>query len=159
VRPPAHPPSKAYDPLLPPLLEHTRVDELMTQDVYCVDEGVSAEELAELFATREVSGVPVLDEDERLVGVVSRADLLRPSEGEDDTPRLHPERAGATASELMNASPVVVREGTTVPQAAAVMAAARVHRVLVVSAAGKVVGVLSAMDVVRWVARKACYAV
>lgn len=59
----------------------------------------------------------------------------------------------------MNASPVVVREGTTVPQAAAVMAAARIHRVLVVSAEGKVVGVLSAMDVVRWVARKACYAV
>jgi CBS domain-containing protein len=51
------------------------------------------------------------------------------------------------------------REGTTVPQAAAVMAAARVHRVLVVSAAGKVVGVLSAMDVVRWVAREACDAV
>ncbi|WP_375770573.1 CBS domain-containing protein [Archangium gephyra] len=157
---PSPPPGEAYAPLLPPLLEHTRVDELMTQDVYCVSEEMRAEELAELFATRKVSGVPVLDEDERLVGVVSRADLLRASdEEEEDTPRLHPERAGAVASELMNPSPVVVREGTTVPQAAAVMAAARVHRVLVVSAEGTVVGVLSAMDVVRWVARKACYAV
>ena len=157
--PPPPSPGEVYEPLLPPLLEHTRVDELMTRDLYCVGEEMLAEELAELFATRKVSGVPVLDEDERLVGVVSRADLLRASDEEKDTPRLHPERSGATASELMNATPVVVREGTTVPQAAAVMASARVHRVLVVSAEGKVVGVLSAMDVVRWVARKACYAV
>lgn len=159
VHPPPPPPGEAYEPLLTSLLEHTRVDELMTQDVYCVGEEMLAEELAELFATRKVSGVPVLDETERLVGVVSRSDLLRTSDEEEDTPRLHPERAGATASELMNASPVVVREGTTVPQAAAVMAAARVHRVLVVSAEGRVVGVLSAMDVVRWVARKASDAV
>lgn len=156
---PPPPPSGAYGPLLTLLLEHTRVDELMTQDVYCVGEEMRAEELAELFATRKVSGVPVLDEDERLVGVVSRSDLLRASEKEEDnTPRLHPERAGATAAELMNTAPVVVREGMTVPQAAAVMAAAQVHRVLVVSAEGTVVGVLSAMDVVRWVARKEGYA-
>jgi CBS domain-containing protein len=159
ARPPPPPPGEACEPLLPPRLEHTRVDELMTRDVYCASEEMLAEELAELFARRGVSGVPVLDEDRRLVGVVSRADLLRAAGEEEDTPRLHPERAGATASELMNASPVVVREGTTVPQAAAVMAAARVHRVLVVSAEGTVVGVLSAMDVVRWVARKACDAV
>ncbi|WNG37946.1 CBS domain-containing protein [Archangium violaceum] len=149
---PAPLPGEGNELLLPPQLEHTRVDELMTQDVYCVGEEMLAEELAELFATRKVSGVPVLDEDERLVGVVSRADLLRASTEEKDTPRLHPERAGATACELMNAAPVVVREGTTVPQAAAVMADANVHRVLVVSSEDRVVGVLSAMDVVRWLA-------
>ncbi|HYO53632.1 CBS domain-containing protein [Archangium sp.] len=159
VRPPPPPPGEAYDPPLTSLLEHPRVDELMTQDVYCVSEEMLAEELAELFATRKVSGVPVVDEYERLVGVVSRTDLLRASDEEENTPVLHPERAGATASELMNASPVVVREGTTVPHAAAVMAAANVHRVLVVSPEGTVVGVLSAMDIVRWVARKSCDAV
>jgi CBS domain-containing protein len=59
----------------------------------------------------------------------------------------------------MNPEPVVVREGTTLPQAAAVMASARVHRVLVVSSEGTVVGILTTLDVVRWVARKAGYAV
>ena len=59
----------------------------------------------------------------------------------------------------MNPSPVVVREGMTVPLAAAVMAAARVHRVLVVSAEGTVVGILTTLDVVRWLARKAGYTV
>lgn len=154
------PPAEPFDPLLPPLLEHTGVDELMTRDVYCVGEEMLAEELAELFATRKVSGVPVVDEDGRLLGVVSRSDLLRAQDDQEQhAPVLHPERAGATASELMNASPIVVREGVTIPYAAAVMAAARVHRVLVVSAEDTVVGILTALDVVRWVARKAGYAV
>jgi CBS domain-containing protein len=135
------------------------VEELMTRDVYCVGEEMLAEELAELFATRKVSGVPVVDEDGRLVGVVSRSDLLRAPEDEEHPPVLHPERAGATASELMNPAPLSVREGATVPYAAAVMAAARVHRVLVVSPKGAVVGILTALDVVRWVARKAGYTV
>jgi CBS domain-containing protein len=148
-----------FEPLLAPLLEHTRVDELMTRDVYCVGEEVRAEELAKLFAARKVSGMPVVDEDERLVGVVSRTDLLCCPNDAEDLPVLHPERTRATAEELMNPSPVVVHEGATIPQAAAVMASARVHRVLVVSSEGTVVGILTTLDVVRWVARKAGYAV
>lgn len=158
--PPVSPPSQAFHPLLPPLLEHSRVGELMHRDVHCVGEELSAEELARLFATHQLSGVPVVDEDERLVGVVSRTDLLRAPEDEEEVvPVLHPERAGATAAELMNPAPVVVREELSVPQAAAMMAAAHVHRVLVVSAEGSVVGILTTMDVVRWVARTAGYAV
>ncbi len=152
-------PNERFEPLLTPLLEHTRVDELMTRDVFCVSGELRAEELAQLFVTRGVSGMPVVDEDEQLVGVVSRTDLLRAPNDAEDTPVLHPERMRATAEELMNPSPVVVSEGTTVPQAAAVMASARVHRVLVVSAEGTVVGILTPLDVVRWVARKAGYVV
>lgn len=155
----SHSPGEAFDPLLPPLLEHTGVSELMTRDVYCVGEEMLAEELAELFATRKVSGAPVVDEDGRLLGVVSRTDLLRAPEDEEHPPVLHPERAGATAAELMNPAPLVVREDVSIPYAAAVMAASRVHRVLVVSSEGTVVGILTALDVVRWVARKAGYAV
>jgi CBS-domain-containing membrane protein len=131
----------------------------MRRDVHCVGEELSAEELARLFATHKVSGVPVVDEDERLVGVVSRTDLLRAPEDEEEVPVLHPERAGATAAELMNPAPVVVREEMSVPQAAAMMVASHVHRVLVVAADGSVVGILTTLDVVRWVARQAGYAV
>jgi CBS domain-containing protein len=159
VEPPHQSPGEAFEPLLPPLLEHTVVDELMTRDVYCVGEEMLAEELAELFASRKVNGAPVVDESGRLVGVVSRSDLLRAPDDEEHPPVLHPERAGATAAELMNPAPLSVPEGVTLPYAAAVMAAARVHRVLVVSPEGAVVGILTALDVVRWVARKAGYAV
>jgi CBS domain-containing protein len=158
------PPSvgRMFDPLLSPLLAKARVGELMTRDVYCVGEELGAEELAKLFASRKVSGMPVVDENARLVGVVSRADLLRPSneeEDEEDTPLLHPERTHATTTELMNIFPVVVHEDLSIPHAAAMMAAAHVHRVLVVSKDNTVVGILTTMDVVRWLARKAGYAV
>lgn len=159
LAPPVSSPSEAFHALLPPLLEHSRVDALMCRDVHCVGEELSAEELARLFATHKVSGVPVVDEDARPVGVVSRTDLLRAPDEEEEVPVLHPERAGATVAELMNPTPVVVREDMSVPQAAAMMAASHVHRVLVVSAEGAVVGILTSADVVRWVARQAGYAV
>jgi CBS domain-containing protein len=157
--PPAPPPSEPYDALLSPLLEHARVGEVMTRDVCCVGEEVRAEEVALLLAEHAVGGVPVVDEEERLVGVVGRSDLLQPEEGEVHPFLLHPERADATAASLMHQPPVMVEEHTTVARAAAVMASARAHRVVVVSTEKRVVGVLTALDVVRWVARKAGYAV
>jgi len=77
----------------------------------------------------------------------------------EDVPVLHPERTRATTTELMNIFPVVVHEDLSVPHAAAMMAAANVHRVLVVARDNTVVGILTTMDVVRWLARKAGYAV
>jgi CBS domain-containing protein len=113
----------------------------------------------ELFSSRQVSGLPVLDEEGKLVGVVSRTDLLQPPNEEGEAPPLHPERAGATAAELMNRTPVVIEEGASMTRAAALMASSRVHRLLVMGRDGRVVGILTSLDIARWVARKAGYTV
>ncbi|HSP81009.1 MAG TPA: CBS domain-containing protein, partial [Myxococcaceae bacterium] len=103
--------------------------------------------------------LPVLDEEGQLVGVVSRTDLLHPPSEEGEAPPLHPERAGASAGELMSRAPVVIEEGAPMGRAAALMASSGVHRLIVVASDGRVVGILTALDIARWVARRAGHAV
>ncbi len=152
-------PATLSDDSLGPLLGGTRVSEVMSPDVYCAHEELRAEELVDIFSTRQVSGLPVLDEDGTLVGVVSRTDLLHPPSEEGEAPPLHPERAGASAGELMNRAPVVIEEGAPMSRAAALMASSRVHRLIVLASDGRVVGILTALDLARWVARRAGHAV
>jgi CBS domain-containing protein len=55
----------------------TTAAELMTTTVYSIREDATVEELATLMYEREVNPVPVLNAQRRLVGIVSRGDLLR----------------------------------------------------------------------------------
>ena len=61
--------------------------DVMTPEPVCVEPSTSIRELAEVFETNEVSGVPVIDEEGKVIGVVSKTDLIRRcSEGLGDRP-------------------------------------------------------------------------
>lgn len=55
----------------------TTATELMSTTVYSIREDATIEELAELMYEREVNPVPVLSQQGRLIGIVSRSDLIR----------------------------------------------------------------------------------
>lgn len=57
-----------------------RVVDVMTPHVITVDAETSVQSLAKLLCERGISGVPVVDRDERLVGIVSEGDLLHRAE-------------------------------------------------------------------------------
>jgi CBS domain-containing protein len=57
-------------------LESTTAADIMSKDVVCVDVGASVEQVMELIDTKRVVRVPVT-EDGKLVGVISRPDVLR----------------------------------------------------------------------------------
>jgi CIC family chloride channel protein len=59
------------------VLESVRVDEIMTQDDYAVSTNLTLVELSEIFSKERHHGFPVLDERERLWGVVTVTDLER----------------------------------------------------------------------------------
>ncbi len=50
--------------------------DIMTLDVVCVKSTASMQELLEIISAHRVSGVPVLDEESKLVGIVSKTDLV-----------------------------------------------------------------------------------
>lgn len=58
------------------VLAHT-ADEVMTRPVFNIRASATMNQLATLMVTDHVNPVPVLDDDDRLVGIVSRADLVR----------------------------------------------------------------------------------
>ena len=53
-----------------------RVGEVMTNDPVCLSGGETVAEVARLFDANEISGAPVVDGLHRLIGVVSRTDLI-----------------------------------------------------------------------------------
>ena len=57
-----------------------RAMDVMTTNVITVEPDTAVQELATLLSDRGISGVPVLDRDNRLVGVVSEGDLLHRAE-------------------------------------------------------------------------------
>ncbi|MEU3535839.1 MULTISPECIES: CBS domain-containing protein [Streptomyces] len=105
-----------------------------------------------------VSALPVLEGDGRVVGVVSEADLLPKEEFRDSDPdRLTQRRrlgdlakaGGVSAQDLMSTPAVTVHADATLAEAARIMALKRVKRLPVVTAEGVLEGVVSRGDLLK----------
>ena len=151
------------------------VSAIMTSDVICVQKDLSVEALTTLLLERGFSGAPVVDANGCPIGLVSKTDLVR--ERHDDGgleereplcvcggggveyelgPGFHAVQiARATVADIMMPIVFAVPENATVAKAAALMVFEGVHRVPVVSSGGQVVGVLSSLDILRWLAEHA----
>jgi CBS-domain-containing membrane protein len=133
------------------------VGDVMTTTVVAVARGASFKEIVRTLAKWKVSGVPVVEEHNRVIGVVTEADLLRREEGRDGTPLSEGDtaKAGAvTAGQLMTAPAVTVRADDSLARAARIMALHRVKRLPVVDAEGRLRGVVSRGDLLKVFLRK-----
>jgi hypothetical protein len=99
------------------------------------------------------SGVPVVDEGGKPIGVVSLADIVR----HHSQSKVASDEARSTVGDIMTDISITLGEGALVSQAAALMALERIHRVPVVDRTGQVVGVLSSLDVLYWLACETGY--
>lgn len=57
-------------------MKHIKVGDLMTDEVVAVVSATSFKDVAKLLAQHDISGLPVVDDEDRVVGVVSETDLL-----------------------------------------------------------------------------------
>jgi CBS domain-containing protein len=131
----------------------------MTTEVVSARETTSYKELVGLLATRRVSALPVVDDRGHVLGVVSEADLLlkreqpsRPLVQVLSAPRRRRERAKAqatAAAELMSRPAVTIDPEATLAAAARRLHAARVKRLPVVDAGGRLVGIVSRVDLLK----------
>ena len=134
------------------------VSDVMTRSAVSVDRDTRFKELVRILQQQKVSAVPVVQTDGVVVGVVSEADLLPKEEFRDTDPsRLAQMRrlddmvkAGSvTAVELMTTPAVTVEPGDTLPQAARLMAKAKVKRLPVIDAEGHLCGIVSRGDLLK----------
>ncbi|NIK59190.1 CBS domain-containing protein [Kribbella shirazensis] len=127
------------------------VSDVMTKDVVTVAEDTPFKAVAGLLAEHHISAVPVRDVYGGVAGVVSETDLLRKEEFQRARlPRWSRRRARAkaealTAGQLMTCPPVTVEGGCTLDEAARLMAARGLTR-LVVTNGDKLVGIVSRSD-------------
>jgi CBS-domain-containing membrane protein len=133
------------------------VGDVMTTDVVTIRDRCGYKEIVETLADHGLSAVPVVDDDRRVIGVVSEADLLHKMEYPGGEPharllerkrvRVARDKADADdAAHLMTAPAVVVGPDASVGAAARLMDAEHVKRLPVVDDAGRIVGLVSRKD-------------
>ena len=151
-RPESARPAMRWTPLLrrmlPSAADRVAIAAVMTRDVTCVRPDVSLEALAALLLDANIGAVPVVDDEGFPIGLVSKTDLVR----------VHAAAvAGAKVADVMMPFAFTLREDDPLSRAAAIMSVERVHHLPIVSADGRVVGMLSSLDFVRWVAAQSGY--
>jgi CBS-domain-containing membrane protein len=133
----------------------SRVKDVMTTDVVSVRESAEYKDIVSVLRELHVSAFPVLDEADRLVGVVSEADLLLKEVGQDvlggyliSSGRRgeQAKAAGVTAAELMTTPAVTIGPDDSLADAARLMHDRHVKRLPVVDQAGRLVGIVSRVD-------------
>ena len=123
------------------------VADLMTIDPIVVSVDASLEEAAHLLRAYSIHGLPVVDLDGNLVGVISQTDLLAADDA--SVSRLvRGKQSTLRVGELMSSPAVTVPMTGSLDEAARLMLDRHVHRVVAIDDAGRPVGVLSSMDFV-----------
>ena len=138
-----------------------RIQDLMTTNVVTVGAATPLKDAAALLAEHRISGVPVVDEDGHVLGVLSEGDILFKETGPPERPSLlerllavpsiafDPKLEARTAGEAMSAPPVTVGPRRPVTEAATTMIEARVNRLPVVDDERRLIGIVTRADLVR----------
>jgi CBS domain-containing protein len=111
-----------------------QASEIMTTNVMTLSPDVLIENAAREMFENSISGMPVVDDDGRLIGVVSEYDIIA--------------KQGKTVGDIMTSDIVTVGEETDPETIARMLTEQRIRRIPVVRE-GKVVGIISRSDLVR----------
>ena len=143
-------------------MKHDKVGSVMTTDVVRAEYGTPFKEVARLLGRHHISGLPVVDDDEMVLGVLSETDLLarqaaEPGTGKrfglDRLTRAGRRRAAKaearTAGQLMAEPPITVHADDTIVEAARTMAQHRVERLPVLDEENRLVGIVTRRDLLQ----------
>jgi CBS domain-containing protein len=143
------------------------VAELMNRDVLTVLPTTPLSEAIKILVNRQISGLPVVDESGKLVGVISESDLMWREKGLDRPPYImlldsviylqNPAKhdrdlhkvLGQTVGEVMTAQAISITADTTIPAAARIMHEKKIHRLPVIDAEERPIGIITQSDIVR----------
>jgi CBS domain-containing protein len=132
------------------------VKDVMSTHVMAVRERASYKEIAAMLHEQRVSAFPVIDEDNKVIGVVSEADLLAKEALEGTLPRMAGRIVGqrersrvmaVIAADLMTKPPVTIGPDEPVTRAARLMYSRHVKRLPVTSDDGTLIGIVTRSDV------------
>lgn len=140
--------------------------DIMTKDVVTVNKSQPISDLSKLFIENHFNGVPVLDDAEKVIGVVTQGDLIEQNKNlhiptvialfdavlflesekkfEDDVKKL----TGSKIDDIYHKNPVTVSLDTDLNEITTLMAEKDVHTLPVLDG-DKLVGIIGKRDVIR----------
>lgn len=147
-----------------------KAKDIMTRDVITVTPETGIEELAKILVEHKISGAPVVNENNELIGIVTENDLIsrnkrihiptfvrlfdafimleRPSKMEEEIKKM----IATTVGDICTKNVITVSEDTSVEDVATIMAEKKVHLIPVVDGK-KVVGIIGKVDIVKAMAK------
>jgi CBS domain-containing protein len=143
-----------------------KAKEIMTQDVITVVTSTTVEDLARVLVEHKISGTPVVDEQDDLIGIVTENDLIRKNrkfhiptivrlfdafimlESKSRIEREIKEMAAVTVEDLYRKEVVTVSEDTPVDEIATIMSERNIHLVPVVDGR-KLKGIIGKIDIIK----------
>lgn len=126
--------------------------EVMTTTPVAIAPDEPVQAAAGLMAAHRLKRLPVIDKQSHLIGVLSRADLLRAlGEGYPAPERVEPGQQGRplVVGEIMTRHVPAVREDARLAEVLDAVVSTRLNRAVVLDRAGRVVGIVSDADVLR----------
>ncbi|HBA26536.1 MAG TPA: hypothetical protein DCY98_03945 [Nitrospinae bacterium] len=147
-----------------------KAKDIMTKDVLTVSLDTPVKKVAELLADYEISGAPVLDEHERVIGIVTESDLIEQKknlhlptvvtlfegvlllERPQKIKREIEKMLGATVKDIYSKKVITVAEDTSLEDIATIMSEKKIH-LLPVLKGNELVGIIGKADVVRALAK------
>jgi len=142
--------------------------DIMSRNVEMIPRKMSLQGAARLLARAGVSGAPVVDENGRCIGVLSSTDFMNWVKDENHHPAVHPAQGehcmawqileSATdilgdVESCMTKDPVLAVANIKLGELAHKMMEAHIHRIIVVDAISRPIGVVSSTDILAAVAR------
>lgn len=119
------------------------VGEVMTREVVRARRGTPFKDVVRLLDRHRISGMPVVDGDDKVVGVISGTDLIRHQAGRS------PDGRAVTARELMSTPAITVHPEQRIADAARVMERRGVERLPVVDEDDRLIGIATRRDLLR----------
>ncbi len=144
----------------------TKVSDVMSRDVITVRPETSLRELAEILSERNINGVPVVDDDGDVIGVVSESDLVEQNKPLhiptvfvildsiiplENPWRMQKEFKRLTASkveDIYSHPAICIKPDADITEVARIMSEKQIHTIPVVDR-GRLVGVIGKVDVIR----------
>jgi CBS-domain-containing membrane protein len=139
--------------------------DIMTKDVITVKPEATVEELARLLMEHKISGVPVVDDKKKIIGIVTENDLIRKNKrlhiptvirlfdayillGSGKAEEEIRKMAATTVDEICTKKVLSIKEETSLEDIATIMAEQHIHLLPVLSG-NTVVGIVGKADMVR----------
>ncbi len=140
--------------------------EIMTTDIVTVKKETNIRELAELFTTRRIGSIPVVDDDSNLIGIVSESDLIEQDksfhiptvislfdwiiylESEKKFEKELKKMTGQTVGDIYTEEVETISPDTPISVIADKMSNQKIHSLPVVEGK-KILGIVSRIDVIR----------
>lgn len=144
------------------------VKDIMTKEVFTVNENDTVEKCANILSTKNLSGLPVVDDNNKVIGIVTEGDLIKRAsriEGPPvlevlggifylETPNKFMERlkklTGSIVKEIMTKDIITIDPDKELEDAATLLVRKKIKRLPVVDKEGNLVGIISRKDIMHY---------